>query len=109
MADALASGASVLRDVGVQVPLRPPSPPSFWAPVAEIIFNGAAMRPGGPTPGQLSGTRLGANRPLRFQPVLELVGERVDDVVELPVLTEESLDHLADRDDPHPLGPGRVE
>ena len=24
MADALASGASVLRDVGVQVPLRPP-------------------------------------------------------------------------------------
>src|SRR5579875_1585955 len=25
MADALASGASVLRDVGVQVPLRPPS------------------------------------------------------------------------------------
>ena len=25
MADALASGASVLRDVGVQVPLRPPT------------------------------------------------------------------------------------
>ena len=25
MADALASGASVLRDVGVQVPLRPPA------------------------------------------------------------------------------------
>ena len=25
MADALASGASVLRDVGVQVPLRPPN------------------------------------------------------------------------------------
>ncbi len=27
MADALASGASVLRDVGVQVPLRPPHTP----------------------------------------------------------------------------------
>ncbi len=32
MADALASGASVLRDVGVQVPLRPQlqENPGFW-------------------------------------------------------------------------------
>ena len=32
MADALASGASVLRDVGVQVPLRPQlqKNPGFW-------------------------------------------------------------------------------
>ncbi len=30
MADALASGASVRKDVGVQVPPRPPPPPWFY-------------------------------------------------------------------------------
>jgi hypothetical protein len=51
MADALASGASVLRDVGVQVPLRPPQRfyglPAFRSRtvrgVVAFVFRAAAL------------------------------------------------------------------
>jgi hypothetical protein len=38
MADALASGASVLRDVGVQVPLRPPHWPQLIRSLRPVVF-----------------------------------------------------------------------
>jgi hypothetical protein len=43
MADALASGASVLRDVGVQVPLRPPCDES--GSVTDLVATGRGVFP----------------------------------------------------------------
>ena len=66
MADALASGASIRKDVGVQVPPRPPEDPSSA---------GVFSRPGTPTSTGL---------------LPEVVGSEVGD----PVQPAENLKHL---------------